>query len=249
VTWLKVGKGKFFEFINGRNPPFRNTSIEGGEIDWENSNETQVTLKNVDFDLSGQFFCEVSTDSPIYTEPSQDELLSVFLPQTGPPIIKFRKRMPFVIGERLFALCNTTRAFPAPHITWLINGKKVEDKFVRTHHAYSMTNKSHRRAQQQHQQQQQLMQQKYYQQQYYNQYQQQYQVPLLIDRYDKSLRWSGGRPDDFTSHSAYHHDGHHHSIYNNPFSSLANMHEVYDNHEIHQRNYDNNRERRRSVWK
>ncbi|XP_067616425.1 uncharacterized protein beat-VII [Eurosta solidaginis] len=240
VTWLKVDKGKFFEFINGRNPPFRNTSIGGGEIDWENSNETQVTLKNVDFDLSGQFFCEVSTDAPIFTKASVDELLSVFLPQTGPPIIKFRKRMPFVIGERLFALCNTTRAFPAPHITWLINGKKVDDKYVRTHHAYSMTNKSHRRAQQQHQIQQQLLQQQYYQQ-YYNQYQQQYQVPHLIDRYDKSLRWSGGRPDDFTSHSSYHHDGHHHSasIYNNPFSSLANMHEVYDTHEIHQRNYDN----------
>ncbi|XP_018791205.1 PREDICTED: uncharacterized protein LOC108970332 [Bactrocera latifrons] len=176
VTWLKVDKGKFFEFINGRNPPFRNTSIGGGEIDWENSNETQVTLKNVDFELSGQFFCEVSTDAPIYTEASVDELLSVFLPQTGPPIIKFRKRMPFVIGEKLFALCNTTRAFPAPHITWLINGKKVSGQF-----------------------------------------------------------------NDFTSHSSYHHDGHHHSanIYNNPFSSLANMHEVYDNHEIHQRNYDN----------
>ncbi|XP_049303045.1 uncharacterized protein LOC105222632 [Bactrocera dorsalis] len=242
VTWLKVDKGKFFEFINGRNPPFRNTSIGGGEIDWENSNETQVTLKNVDFELSGQFFCEVSTDAPIYTEASVDELLSVFLPQTGPPIIKFRKRMPFVIGEKLFALCNTTRAFPAPHITWLINGKKVEDKYVRTHHAYSMTNKGHRRTQQQQQIQQQLLQQKYYQQQYYNQHQQQeYHVPYLIDRYDKSLRRSGGRPDDFTSHSSYHHDGHHHSanIYNNPFSSLANMHEVYDNHEIHQRNYDN----------
>jgi len=33
VTWLKVDKGKFFEFINGRNPPFRNSTIEGAEID------------------------------------------------------------------------------------------------------------------------------------------------------------------------------------------------------------------------
>lgn len=33
VTWLKVEKGKFFEFINGRNPPFRNSTIEGAEID------------------------------------------------------------------------------------------------------------------------------------------------------------------------------------------------------------------------
>lgn len=47
------------------------------------------------------------------------------VPQTGPPSIKFRKRTPFAIGEKLFALCNTTRGRPAPHITWLINGKKV----------------------------------------------------------------------------------------------------------------------------
>lgn len=33
VTWLKVDKGKFFEYISGRNPPFRNSTIEGAEID------------------------------------------------------------------------------------------------------------------------------------------------------------------------------------------------------------------------
>lgn len=78
VTWLKVDKGKFFEFINGRNPPFRNSTIEGAEIDWDNSNERQVTLKDVQFDLSGQFYCEVSTDTPIFTKASADELMSVF---------------------------------------------------------------------------------------------------------------------------------------------------------------------------
>lgn len=57
--------------------------------------------------------------------------ITLLVPQTGPPIIKFRKRMPFIIGEKLFALCNTTRAFPAPHITWLINGKKVSGKFAK----------------------------------------------------------------------------------------------------------------------
>ncbi|XP_037943243.1 uncharacterized protein LOC119676088 [Teleopsis dalmanni] len=243
VTWLKVDKGKFFEFINGRNPPFRNSTVEGGEIDWENSNETQVTLKNVDFDLSGQFYCEVSTDTPIFTKASGDELLSVFLPQTAPPTIKFRKRTPFAIGERLFALCNTTRARPAPHITWLINGKKVEEKYVRTHHVYSLSGKNHRRSQQQAQQQQQQLAQQQYYQEYYNQYQQQFHVPLF-DRYDKSLRRVGSRPDDFTSHTAHHHDGYHYatSVYNNPFSSLTNMHDIHDIHDVHEiqhRNYDN----------
>ncbi|XP_034662580.1 uncharacterized protein LOC117897678 [Drosophila subobscura] len=258
VTWLKVDKGKFFEFINGRNPPFRNSTIEGAEIDWDNSNEQQVTLKDVQFDLSGQFYCEVSTDTPIFTKASADELMSVFLPQTGPPTIKFRKRTPFAVGEKLFALCNTTRGRPAPHITWLINGKKVEEKYVRTHHVFSFNGKHQRRTQQQQQTQlsQQQLQQQYYQNQYYNQYHQQYHIPVgqFMDRYDKSLRWpAGARADEFPHFAAHHHEGHHHgggggggaggSIYNNPFGSLANYHDVGEFHEIHQRNYDINKKK------
>ncbi|XP_039493496.1 uncharacterized protein LOC120453042 [Drosophila santomea] len=250
VTWLKVDKGKFFEFINGRNPPFRNSTIEGAEIDWDNSNEQQVTLKNVQFDLSGQFYCEVSTDTPIFTKASADELMSVFLPQTGPPTIKFRKRTPFAVGEKLFALCNTTRGRPAPHITWLINGKKVEDRYVRTHHVFSFNGKHQhqRRTQQQQQTQlsQQQLQQQYFQQQYFNQYQQQYHIPVgqFMDRYDKSLRWpAGARADEFPHFLSHHHEGHGHhgSLYNNPFGSLANYHDVGEFHEVHQRNYDTNK--------
>ncbi|EDW45138.1 GM10173 [Drosophila sechellia] len=250
VTWLKVDKGKFFEFINGRNPPFRNSTIEGAEIDWDNSNEQQVTLKDVQFDLSGQFYCEVSTDTPIFTKASADELMSVFLPQTGPPTIKFRKRTPFAVGEKLFALCNTTRGRPAPHITWLINGKKVEDKYVRTHHVFSFNGKHQhqRRTQQQQQTQlsQQQLQQQYFQQQYFNQYHQQYHIPVgqFMDRYDKSLRWpAGARADEFPHFLSHHHEGHGHhgSLYNNPFGSLANYHDVGEFHEVHQRNYDSNK--------
>lgn len=49
----------------------------------------------------------------------------VFLAQqTGPPRITFSKRQ-FTVGEKLSANCTTSKAHPAPHITWLINGKKV----------------------------------------------------------------------------------------------------------------------------
>lgn len=32
VTWLK-GNGKIFEYINGREPPYRNFTVPGAEID------------------------------------------------------------------------------------------------------------------------------------------------------------------------------------------------------------------------
>lgn len=44
--------------------------------------------------------------------------------QMGPPKISFSKRQ-FMVGEKLLANCTTSKARPAPHITWLINGKKV----------------------------------------------------------------------------------------------------------------------------
>lgn len=44
--------------------------------------------------------------------------------QMGPPKITISKRQ-FMVGEKLLANCSTSKARPAPHITWLINGKKV----------------------------------------------------------------------------------------------------------------------------
>lgn len=51
-------------------------------------------------------------------------LLLCSVPQNAPPTIVFKKRQ-FYIGEKLVANCTTSRSKPVPHITWLINGKKV----------------------------------------------------------------------------------------------------------------------------
>lgn len=51
--------------------------------------------------------------------------ISFAVKQTSQPKILFKKKL-FVVGENLIANCTTTRAKPHPHITWLINGKKVK---------------------------------------------------------------------------------------------------------------------------
>lgn len=53
---------------------------------------------------------------------SSDFFLTV--PQKGPPSIEFAKNQLYY-GDMLVANCTTSRARPAPHITWLINGKQV----------------------------------------------------------------------------------------------------------------------------
>ncbi|CAO1390958.1 unnamed protein product, partial [Diamesa tonsa] len=141
VSWLKNSGNKFFEYINGRSPPYRNFTIAGAEIDFVNSNQDEVTLKNLDFDAAGLYYCEVSLDAPIFTKASNEEQIHVILPQIAPPQIVFKKRQ-FFVGENLVANCTTTRARPQPHITWLINGKKVDEIHTRTLHPYGASSKN-----------------------------------------------------------------------------------------------------------
>ncbi|CAG9802553.1 unnamed protein product [Chironomus riparius] len=145
VAWLRSSEHKFFEYIHKRNPPFRNFSTPGADIDFSRSNRSQVTLTNLDFEASAPYFCEVTIDNPIFTKASKEEHIHVIVKQSGPPKIMFKKRL-FVVGENLIANCTTTRAKPPPTITWLINGKKVDEIYTKILHPkeYSWNSKHNR---------------------------------------------------------------------------------------------------------
>lgn len=145
VAWLRSSEHKFYEYISNRIPPYRNFSTPGAEIDLSKSNASQVTLMNLDFDATASYYCEVSIDNPIFTKESNEEHLHVIVKQTGPPRILFKKKQ-FLVGENLIANCTTTRAKPHPHITWLINGIKVDEKHTKVLHPYSYNNTKHNRS-------------------------------------------------------------------------------------------------------
>lgn len=44
---------------------------------WKNSNEEQVHLDKLDFDAAGKYYCEVSTDTPIFTKESNVEQVHI----------------------------------------------------------------------------------------------------------------------------------------------------------------------------
>lgn len=48
------------------------------QFQWDNSNESQVSLSQVDFKLSGQFHCEVSITAPLYTKASTEQLMTIY---------------------------------------------------------------------------------------------------------------------------------------------------------------------------
>ncbi|XP_063227105.1 uncharacterized protein LOC134533511 [Bacillus rossius redtenbacheri] len=121
---------KIFQYVKGRQPPYRNFSLPGAQLDMAASNKRFIILKNMSFDATGVYSCEVSTAAPIYTKPSSDEELTVIQPQKEAPTISVRKDQ-YQAGEVLEANCTSSPARPVPYITWLVNDKMIDDQMLR----------------------------------------------------------------------------------------------------------------------
>ncbi|KAG4067102.1 hypothetical protein HA402_000093 [Bradysia odoriphaga] len=89
------------------------------------SNATQVTLRNVGFNLSGNFTCEVTADAPsFYTAVATNILTVVELPHAAPTLFTERER--YDPGDILKANCSTPPSKPGATITFLLNNNLVE---------------------------------------------------------------------------------------------------------------------------
>ncbi|XP_037870507.1 uncharacterized protein LOC119628328 isoform X2 [Bombyx mori] len=131
VVFLRHGT-KIFQYIRDRKPPYRNFTTPGAVLNIALATENSIILQNLDFAASGSYSCEVSLDTPIYTKASSGKQLTVFHPQKHHPRIDFPTRY-LSSGETLRANCTTAPALPAPHITWFINGKKMDGIVAHSH--------------------------------------------------------------------------------------------------------------------
>ncbi|XP_065161560.1 uncharacterized protein [Atheta coriaria] len=130
VEWQKAG-AKIFQYIKDRKPPFRYFPMPGAELNKTNSNERQIELARLDFAASGSYSCGVSMETPIFSKDSEMVTLNVIEPQNRDPTITFDKTT-YEVGDVLQANCTTAAARPPPHITWLINGEKVDEMLTRS---------------------------------------------------------------------------------------------------------------------
>lgn len=56
---------------------------------WKNSDEEKVHLEKIDFEAAGRYYCEVSTDTPIFTKESNVEQVYVIGKYESSNEIKF----------------------------------------------------------------------------------------------------------------------------------------------------------------
>ncbi|KZC10122.1 hypothetical protein WN55_01105, partial [Dufourea novaeangliae] len=127
VEFMKDDK-KILQYIKDRKPPFVEWRVDGANMEYL-ENGTTIKLKDVRFETSGSYSCQVSMTTPIYTEASEPVQMKVIVPQTENPKITFKKSM-YVVGESLEANCTSSAAHPVPHLTWYINDKEVDITLV-----------------------------------------------------------------------------------------------------------------------
>ncbi|XP_066993867.2 uncharacterized protein [Anabrus simplex] len=126
VKWYKDDL-EFFRYMPDNRPPEWSFPVSGVTLQGNSSNEdsVRVTLTQLSFNSSGTYGCEVSTEAPIFETLLQKQNMTVMaLPRSEPTI--YGVHPSYSIGERVSAICTADKSYPAPAVTWYINGIKAE---------------------------------------------------------------------------------------------------------------------------
>ncbi|KAL6422413.1 hypothetical protein ACFW04_010621 [Cataglyphis niger] len=126
LKWYR-GRHEFYRFSPSEDPPIKIFNISGIYVDSDNSNQSQVTLRKVDFGLSGTFSCEVTADAPTFSTASGTKNLTVVsIPSGRPVIVSERER--YDIGDVLRANCSLPSSKPPVHFLFTLNNMPTSNR-------------------------------------------------------------------------------------------------------------------------
>ncbi|XP_076751881.1 uncharacterized protein LOC143423999 [Xylocopa sonorina] len=124
LQWYR-GKHEFYRYTPRDDPATKIFDIAGIYVDAENSNKSQVTLRDVDFALSGTFSCEVTADAPSFSTASVSKNVTVVsVPKVEPIIVSERER--YDAGDTLRANCSLPPSKPPADLSFTLNNVAVE---------------------------------------------------------------------------------------------------------------------------
>ncbi|XP_056642786.1 uncharacterized protein LOC130449123 [Diorhabda sublineata] len=107
--------------------PFK---LKGFHVIPEKSNATHVYLKHATRAMSGQYSCEVTADQPSFFTDMKTAVLEVVDPPVNEPYISNVKSR-YKVGDYLKAICSADKSDPAVNMTWYLNGRPVEEPYVK----------------------------------------------------------------------------------------------------------------------
>ncbi|XP_017769911.1 PREDICTED: uncharacterized protein LOC108557768 [Nicrophorus vespilloides] len=123
VKWYR-GPHEFYRYTPTERPPTKVFPYAGITVDVNHSNSTQVLLQNIEFNLSGNFSCEVTIDGVVFsTGTDTQSMLVVQLPEHPPTISVGHERLDY--GHILRANCSSPPSKPPAHLKFLLNNVTV----------------------------------------------------------------------------------------------------------------------------
>ncbi|CAG9578640.1 unnamed protein product [Danaus chrysippus] len=131
VVFFKSGQ-RIMQYVQGRDPQFERYNFTGADINLLTMTPTSITLEKMDFPASGPYACEIALEIPLYSKASKIHEVSVIVRQKYRPKIKIKHKK-LSSSNDLEATCQSGPAYPAPHLTWLINNVKVDERLTIPH--------------------------------------------------------------------------------------------------------------------
>ncbi|XP_055712918.1 uncharacterized protein LOC129807571 isoform X2 [Phlebotomus papatasi] len=131
VNWYK-GRQEFYGYTPKEMPTMKIFNIAGIAIIKSLSNESHITLENVQLISSGRYSCEVTVDAPsFHTYISSADMEVVELPHHRPAIVGTRPK--YRVRDSVRANCTSRLSKPAANLTWSINNLPVNPSYVKYH--------------------------------------------------------------------------------------------------------------------
>uniref|UniRef100_A0A1B0A7Y0 Ig-like domain-containing protein n=1 Tax=Glossina pallidipes TaxID=7398 RepID=A0A1B0A7Y0_GLOPL len=123
------GQLEFFRYTPGEYPNTKVFHYPGIKVDESVSNATQVIIRNVSFNLSGNFACEVTADAPLFsTATAYAQMQVVEFPEKRPQL--FTELTRYEPGDILRANCSTPPSRPRAELRFTINNMPNVDASV-----------------------------------------------------------------------------------------------------------------------
>lgn len=123
VKWYK-GSHEFFRYSPSEEQKIKVFTVEGLNIDLEQSDDRTVVLRDLPVDMTGRYTCEVSTEKIFETATKEANMTVIELPRGGPHIQGYDRKVR--IGDMLNLNCTSLKSKPAADLKFIINGKRAE---------------------------------------------------------------------------------------------------------------------------
>ncbi|XP_057656130.1 uncharacterized protein LOC130893781 isoform X1 [Diorhabda carinulata] len=144
---------EFYRYVPKESPPFRAFSVTFADfnVDIIRSGSTEVTLRNISREMTGDYKCEVSADAPLFhTDIQAAHMIVLDPPRSNPKIIieePPESTMKIEIGKIIKAGCFAPWGPGnnlSPNVTWFLNDEPVksDDLSARIYPAEVIVNKT-----------------------------------------------------------------------------------------------------------